>query len=201
MSNGNVDPVNIPEAMDELDREYWLLFSICVANKSAEQTDKKMRLFMALSCKVSPFDKVRDLIAQGVLDKALHIIKFGQYRRIEKAFRAVVDLDLKTLEAAQPDEAADMLMKIPGIGPKTARMYLMYAFPAHADLWAPLDTHVLKFLRSQGYDAPKSTPPRGILYDTLERAFRREAEKRGMTMRELDTAVWTAYSEGRELSI
>jgi thermostable 8-oxoguanine DNA glycosylase len=86
-----------------------------------------------------------------------------------------------------------MLLTIPGIGPKTARMILLYAFPHHANLWVPLDTHILHWLRDQGYKAPKGTPS-GRLYLELEECFRKEAVSRGKTTRELDTEIWMKYS-------
>ncbi len=58
----------------------------------------------------------------------------------------------------------------------------------------PLDTHLLKWLRAQGYDAPKSTPPAGPKYAALEEAFVREAHLRNVSVRELDTQVWKQYA-------
>jgi 3-methyladenine DNA glycosylase/8-oxoguanine DNA glycosylase len=195
-----VDPMNIPESMSKEILEYWILFAICVCNKSAKLTSEKMEQFMALSDLKSPFEKVREMDRHSNLDFCLRLVKFGQYKRIEKAMRAAIDLNLMKLETTQPNEALKMLMDIPGIGPKTARMILMYAFPAHADLWVPLDTHILKFLRTQGYLVPRNTPPEGLVYNSLQEAFHNEAQKRHMTMRELDTKVWTAYAEGEDIS-
>lgn len=177
--------------------EYWILFAICVANKPASVTSQKMNQFMALSEKSMPFEKVQDMLDHNNLDYCLRLVKFGQYKRINKAFIEAIKLDLIKLEQAEPPEALQMLINISGIGTKTARMILMYAFPAHADLWVPLDTHILKFLRKQGYVTPAHTPPAGIIYNILQDAFRREAQKRNMTMRELDTKVWLSYAENK----
>jgi thermostable 8-oxoguanine DNA glycosylase len=58
----------------------------------------------------------------------------------------------------------------------------------------PLDTHILKFLRTLGLDAPKATPGSRKQYLALEAAFVFEAKCRGKTTRELDTEVWKFYA-------
>jgi 3-methyladenine DNA glycosylase/8-oxoguanine DNA glycosylase len=80
------------------------------------------------------------------------------------------------------------LEMIPGIGPKTARYFLMYTRPEDADAWAAIDTHVKKYLAELGVRSGK--------YEVLEAEFLSRAKVLGMTSRELDDAVWAYYARG-----
>jgi hypothetical protein len=186
-----VDSYNIPKRMSKIQLEWWILFGICVAGKSASGTEKKLRAFlddirnsMPGYEGVSPFEIVRHVICHKKLDYYLRKHKMGKYKLYRRAFPAAVLIDLDNI-------TVESLEKIPGIGPKTARMTVLYYDPTANCV--PLDTHVLKFLRAQGYNAPKSTPT-GRRYLELEKAFVAEAEKRGKTVRELDTEVWQSYA-------
>lgn len=189
-----VDPTAIPEKMSRPQLEWWILFTIAVAGKGAKQTEKKMRAFMDLAPPVSPFQRVRYMIYINRLDENLHEVKLGKYKLFDKGFRAAVGLDLDLLERSEPMDALKMLSAIPGLGPKGSRMILQYAFPEHADRWAVLDTHILRWLREHGVNAPKSTPPEGPTYRELENTFKFMAKDRHMSTRQLDTEIWLAYS-------
>ena len=179
-----VDPTNIPLYMTRQEREYWVLFSIAVANKSAKQTERKMAVF--LDNDTEPFQHVRKLIKLDALGGVLKNVRMGQYRRIERAFRESVSLDVMNL-------TVEKLQGVHGIGPKTARLILLYSQPDYSGV--PLDTHVLKFLRAKGYKAPKHTPQSAKRYSELEKAFQNEAAKDGKTVKELDTEVWQRYAK------
>jgi hypothetical protein len=170
--------------------EWWILFGICVAGKSATQTQVKldgllaeMQVFLSVHT-LTPFGCVRWAIEGGQLGRLLRKHRMGKYKLFGKAFRAAINLDLNNI-------SVKALEKVPGIGPKTARMTILYYEPG-ANV-VPLDTHILKFMRSLGHDAPKSTPS-GRRYLELEKAFVAEAKRRGKTVRELDTEVWTKYA-------
>jgi hypothetical protein len=188
-----VDAFNLPKRMTKIQLEWWILFGICVAGKSARQTQDKLNAFLDAGtgcrwegdCLESAFARVRFFIKYKKLGWRLRHFRIGQYTRINKAFRAAVNLDLDNL-------TIEALEAVPGIGPKTARMTILYYEPNASVV--PLDTHILKFLRSRGYDAPKSTPPAGGKYLLLEQAFIAEAKKQNMTVRDLDTQVWQQYA-------
>jgi hypothetical protein len=189
-----IDPTKIPEKMTRPQLEWWILFGIAVAGKTAKVTEQKMKDFLGHGDEyVTPFCTVRFYIHQNSLNRNLRRVRLGKYTLLKKAYRAAVNLDLDNLETAEPHKALAMLEEIPGIGPKTARMILMYAFPHHANLWVPLDTHILHWMRDEGYAAPKATPT-GNEYLRLEKLFLQEAKYRGMTARELDTEIWMKYS-------
>jgi hypothetical protein len=137
-------------------------------------------------CINSPFCRVRFFITYKQLGWRLRRFKMGQYTRINKAFRAAVKLDLDNL-------TIESLESVPGLGPKTARMIILYYEPNAECI--PLDTHILKWLRANGYAAPKSTPPAGKKYRELELAFLAEGKKRGLTPAEWDTQVWKSYAK------
>jgi hypothetical protein len=185
-----VDPTSIPKSMTREQLEWWILFGVCVAGKGAKQTEEKVNKFLhdpfVEKPGGSPFQRIETYIQWGMLKRKLKEHRMGQYKRIEKAFRAAVKLDLDQI-------SIDLLETVPGIGPKTARMIILYYDPT-ADC-VPLDTHILKWLREQGVPGvPKSTPPAGNSYRSLENIFRLEAKLRGMTVRELDTQVWKSYA-------
>jgi thermostable 8-oxoguanine DNA glycosylase len=59
--------------------------------------------------------------------------------------------------------------------------------------YACLDTHVLKYLRDIGIDAPKSTPT-GKHYTRLETIFLNLADDKQMTPAQFDLWIWNNYS-------
>lgn len=195
MSNPSaVDPAAIPEKMTRDQLEWWILFTIAVAGKSAKGTEIKMRAFMDLWPVGSPFNRIKMMVENDILNKNLRRVKIGKYKLLTKGFKMASTLNLDFIEKAEPQTALQILSLVPGLGPKGSRMILMYAFPHHADLWVVLDTHILRWLREQGFSAPKSTPPEGPTYRKLEMFFRAAARGRNMTTRQLDTEIWTKYS-------
>ena len=193
-----VDPFKLPKRMTRSQLEYWLLFSVCVANKSAKQTEIKVKALLAdmpiprysgnqkAPQGLSPFGCISYLQSENKLLTKLKQHKLGQYKRIERAFREIIKLDLNNL-------SVEMLEKVHGIGPKTARMVMLYYDPTCEAV--PLDTHVLKYLKAKGYDVPKSTPPAGKKYNLIERWFQELAYAQNKTVRELDTEVWQFYAK------
>ncbi len=164
--------------------EYRLLYSIAVAGKSAEMIRNAMdRLFGWMQENEAPFAAVRRLGAAGSLEKVLREIRIGNYGRLTRGWQeaATAKLDLTT---CTPDE----LEKIHGIGPKTARFFILWTRPDAR--FAALDTHVLKWLRFIGVAAPLGTPSASAEYASLERRFLAEADARKLKPRELDALIW-----------
>jgi hypothetical protein len=169
----------------------FLIFCIFVAGKKAEFAAKKVEEFLspmfADSKKALPFDYIADL---G--DKAfenLTTLKIGQPTRISSALRALVSADygnkLVTI-------TTDQLESIPGIGPKTSRFFCLHS-QKHAQ-FAVLDTHILKFLRSKGHKAPKSTPGNKTTYSKLEKTFLALCEEAKKTPAAYDLEIWKTYA-------
>src|SRR3989344_7936381 len=99
--------------------EFWLV-AICVAGKNGITQSKKVHQFLSGIEGISPFDKVRELIAKGGLLKRLKEVKMGQYKRIEKAFKDSLDLDLRNCSLTD-------LTSILGVGNKTSRFFLLHS--------------------------------------------------------------------------
>ena len=198
MATPNVDPNKIPKRMSRYQLEDWIVFGICVANKEATQTRKKVDALYELLWNreldsallefpaTGPFVRLRRAIDGGYLTESIRKIKLGQYRRIERAFREVINLDLDSI-------SVEMLESVHGIGPKTARMIMLYYDPTLEVM--PLDTHVLKYLRKLRYkNVPKMTPSAGPTYRKWEQICIEEAEAHGMTVRDFDTWIWQQYA-------
>ena len=173
------EPTNFNRTQSEL--EEWLLFCVSVAGKTATQQALKLEQFLDFGTG-SPFSKIRNC---DNLRKRLEDCKLGQYNRIEYVFNQIVLLDVSTVTLEE-------LESIKGIGPKTARFYFLHSFPNQNI--AVLDTHILSWLREQGYNAPKNTPNLKK-YKELEKIFLQEAENRNLTSAELDIAIWNEKSK------
>jgi thermostable 8-oxoguanine DNA glycosylase len=170
--------------IDLAERQARLIYAIVVAGKSAKFTDRVMNAFHAHRQQHLPFDFIRLLIEEENLGWVLRDMRCGNYRKIERALTELVksDLDLMTCTPAQ-------LQAIHGIGPKTARFFILWTRPG--ERYAALDVHILRWLR-QWYNAPESTPQNENKYRTYEILFLAEADKRGLTARELDSQIWDA---------
>jgi thermostable 8-oxoguanine DNA glycosylase len=166
-----IDPYDLTKPWDDDRLQEWFLFGVCVAGKSARQTAEKVDAFLNHSGSVhngdTPFSIVSRMIRDRKLRYNLKKHRLGQYDRISKAMRGMIKIDPETVTLEE-------LEQIHGVGAKTARMLLLYTRPDQEMI--PLDTHVLKWLRAQGYDAPKSTPAPGKKYRELELAFIREGK-------------------------
>lgn len=186
-----IDPYDLTHPWDQKRLEEWILFGICVANKPADATAVKVEKFLyglpSLPPNLkTPFQRVQHLTDKGMLTWRLKLNRMGQYTRIARAMQEVVEKVKDPLNTSVAE-----LETVNGIGPKTARMIMLYYKPETACV--PLDTHILKWLRKQGYDAPVGTPS-GRRYLELEAAFVKEAAKRRMTVKDLDTKVWKMYA-------
>lgn len=163
--------------------QYRLIYSIIVAGKTAKFAEEAMgRLCPQVA---TPFKFIESTIASGELEKVLRQARTGRYRLFLRALPELIKIDPRTC-------SVEDLEAIPGIGAKTSRFFLLWTRPGIRV--AALDTHILKWLRAQGYTAPKSTPSSGPTYRKLEQIFIAEADKRGILPRDFDYAVWSMYA-------
>lgn len=195
-----VDPFNIPKLLNREQLEYWILFGICVAGKSAKQTQEKVNNLLTdmemdyfsyamPEKRLNPFKIVSEAVRRGKLRSFLKRHRIGQYKRIEKAFKQAINLDLDHINIKS-------LESVSGIGPKTARMVMLYYDPS-ADC-AVLDTHILKYLKAQGVENVPKTTPSSNQYLRLEKEFQRLAKEQNKTVRQLDTEIWQHYAQKGE---
>lgn len=183
-------PTPTPTLSDS-ELELRLLYCIIVAGKTAKFAERALREFMSTYAGTDgPFDTIRRLVAEGLLNRALVVARTGNYRRIGLAFRQLVaaNVDLKTC-------APSDLMSIHGIGPKTSRFFVIWTRPY--ERFAALDVHVLRWLKERGHqNIPDSTPTSPVVYARLEKIFLDEADKMGLTPRQLDAKIWGASNVG-----
>jgi thermostable 8-oxoguanine DNA glycosylase len=173
----------------EAELEEFLMFAILVAGKTAKTQALKLENFIRPYKAVgsTPFEGIEHLIEIGSINTHMKQFKLGQYNRIGNAFRGILKFkgNLKNVSVAD-------LESVKGIGPKTARFFVLHSRKDARH--AVLDVHILKWMREQGYDAPKQTPTKKK-YAMLELLFLTEAWKHEMTPADLDLMIWKSFSQ------
>ena len=181
-----IDPRDITNYnRTDAELEELLLFCAAVTAKTAVVIARQLDTFLNARGE-SPFDKVRIMIEEGTLLRRLKESKIGQYTRLEKAYKQIVKLNPRTC-------TVDELEEVHGIGPKTARYFLLHSRPNQRI--AALDTHMMHYLRDKGYTDIDNTPTSKKTYIALEAIFIAEADKAGKTIAEFDLAIWNQYSK------
>jgi hypothetical protein len=174
--------------------EAKLIYSVIVAGKSATFADAKTKWLLEFKQNDEmPFDILRRLISEGRLRVVLQEIRTGNYTKLDTCFTMLAKTPIDFEHCTPAD-----LEKIHGIGPKTSRFFIMWIRPDAK--FAALDVHVLRWLNSMGVKAPRSTPAGGAVYARLEQAFLAEAERRGLTPRQLDLQIWEAGSTASDIA-
>lgn len=158
-----------------------LLYTVIVAGKSAKFANNVIKKLFG-GYEELPFDIIRGWIDDGKLRDNLLLCNTGNYNKIERTFTEIVESDID-LDWCTPED----LEAIHGIGPKSARFYIVWTRPWEE--YAVLDVHVLRWLSQRGYDVPRSTPPLKR-YKEIESLFLAEAEEAGINPRDLDLAIW-----------
>lgn len=183
-----IDPQNCVDfKRTDAELEELLLFAIAVTGKTAIVIAKQLDNFLRYGPDgASPFEKVRWMIKKGNLHISLEAARLGQYTRLNKAYREVVELNPRTC-------TVDELEGVHGIGPKTARFFLLHS--RENQRMAALDTHMMTFLREKGYTTLHSTPSSRKMYAKLEAIFIEEADKSGKSVADFDLAIWNKYSK------
>jgi endonuclease III len=191
----------IPEKITNYNRtqaelEEFLIFAIIVAGKTAKTQAQKLDSFLCNhplkngtlnEKKHSPFDFIQALINLNMLGLWMNDCKLGQYKRLDKAFRGILQFKGK-LDSVSVEE----LESIEGIGSKTSRFFLLHSRP-NQNL-AVLDTHILKYMAAQGYNVPKATPNKKK-YKAIEDDFLYECRILRKTPAELDLEIWKTYAK------
>jgi thermostable 8-oxoguanine DNA glycosylase len=190
-----VDPSDITK-FDSSDCELQLalLFWICAAGKKASTASRNLDRLLSHGREKfgseEPFEIVRRF--GDDLSDELKSHGIGCYNNKSKSMLdlATRSLDLKTCSVSD-------LELVRGIGPKTARCFLLHT--RRGVRFAGLDTHLLKFMRILGYNAPKTTPV-GKSYLRLEDEFLKLVDISGMSVAKVDLLIWNYYSSGTNAS-
>ena len=183
-----------PDEITNFDRnayelEEFMIFAVCAAGKNANTTATILNKTFAY-CEKEERSPLNYLGMMRYLPEYLKKQGIGCYNNRAKTFRALnykVWTSVRFLETATVAE----LENIHGIGPKTARFFIMHSRPNQRV--AALDTHILKELKANGHDVPKATPPAGKRYNELEQLFIKLADKSGMSVADYDLAVWKKW--------
>lgn len=182
-----IDPSDVIK-YDRTDAELeeWWLFSCVVAGKTARTQARLLENFLVSLGfpEASPFEGMRAAVTSGTLVDQLRASRLGQYNRLARCFEESLTLNLRT----DPVEAFE---RIHGVGAKTARMFVMHSRPNQR--LAAIDTHILKFLKSRGYDVPAATPS-GRKYRELELVFLDLADEAGLSPSDYDLEIWKSYA-------
>lgn len=185
------DVIKFDRTQAELE-EFWL-FCTVVAGKTAATQARLLDRFLSLLWDVphaypfhdpSPFRLIAHAHNMNALLPALIESRLGQYRRLHQCFVESLFLDLRHAPLAAFEA-------IHGVGPKTARMFLMHSRPGQR--LAAIDTHVLKHLRANGIEAPLATPGSAKEYRRLELEFLKLADAAGQDPSTYDLEVWKRY--------
>ena len=177
---------------DKYEKEYFLIFSIIVAGRNAKMAvEKTWRLLEFTWGEETPFDLIKHYIDHNTLTQKLKSLKIGQYTRIEKALKDIINLNVETC-------SLEDLLACHGVGNKTARFFLLNT-RKNAE-YAVLDTHVLKWLKSlfgNWMSVPKSTPTSGSRYALWEykaiQAMKKEYPER--TLAQADFEIWKTFAK------
>lgn len=167
--------------------EIFFIFTIMVAGKPAMRTAELVTNMLGHR---PPDDLPRRYLKRlgerrrrALLEKH----RVGQYTRIENALAGSFELPLDNVTYGE-------LSSISGIGPKSSRFFILHSRDdAHC---AVLDTHILRYLRDHGIEAPKTTPQSLPKYRELENRWLEliEQEYPDMTAAQADFAIWQRYS-------
>lgn len=182
-----IDPKNITN-YDRTDYElelFWL-FCLFVAGKNSDTASNKLsQLLEDITPWQTPFEYLHTI---DIFNK-LVLIKSGQYNRLDRAINESLSINLRTCDL-------DDLTKIYGVGPKTARFFLLHTRPQC--YYAVLDTHILKWIRNHAEysDAPKDTPQNTVEYEKWSDVAIKlmNMEYPGMNLADIDLLIWTEMS-------
>ena len=193
-----IDPYNITNykrSKNEL--EEFLLFCIVVAGKTAYIQARKLDEFLKsvntrlmMPENINPFQTIKSAEQHGILFEEIKKAKLGQYKKIYSGFKYISEKEYN-LNKMTPE----ILEKIPGVGMKTSRFFLLHSDIFYTNKIAILDTHILKFIKENIDErAPKSTPVVPLTYRFWEDMFLRWCSDNNKDMAEFDLEVWKSYA-------
>lgn len=170
--------------------EEFILFCIAVAGKTASTVSRQLDEFLTTyKFGDSPFETILSFRRIHSLMNAMKKQGIGCYTLKSKGWQWMARSGLNLRECSVED-----LEQCPGIGMKTSRFFIIHS--RENVRVACLDTHILKYLREQGHDAPRSTPPKRR-YLELEQVFLEDCDRLGMTPHQLDIDLWNRFTKSK----
>jgi thermostable 8-oxoguanine DNA glycosylase len=186
-----VDPRNITNYnATDFQLEEMIVFCCCVAGKNAMVTSRLLDDFFNVigvsSSKLMPFEGISKYTDKS-LSNILREVGIGCYNLkgdcLFKLSRS--NLNLRTC-------SFDDLIKIKGIGFKTANFFLLHTRKNYRS--SCLDTHVLSYLRDMGFNVPKSSPQSKKKYLEIQEIFLSICDNKKVSPAEFDLQIWREYS-------
>jgi len=189
----------IPEKITDFNRtdeelQAFLVYGICAAGKKAKEVAPKVNSFLSSLVDedgetLSPFAGLKELIRHDLLDEVMQEHRLGCYNVLRNALWDILFLNLREC-------SIDDLTACAGIGPKTARFFLVHSREGYEEE-AVLDVHILRYLRENGVDAPKQTPQNMEEYNRLADCWKSVSSRLmpNMSNAERDLTVWRMYSK------
>ena len=202
MTKKMIDPYNITNYnRTEAELESFLLFCIVVAGKTAYIQARKLDEFLTSVNKrlmlpedTNPFQSLKSAEQNGILMEEILRAKLGQYKKIYNGFKFITEKEYN-LSRMTPQ----ILEKIPGVGMKSSRFFLLHSDAFYKDKIAILDTHILKFIKENIDDrAPKSTPVIPLTYRLWEDMFLSWCRQNDKNVAEFDLEVWKSYARTKK---
>jgi thermostable 8-oxoguanine DNA glycosylase len=149
---------------------------------------------------LSPFSVIRnvtcDVLNYQRIARRLQNVGIGCYNHKAKSIISLSwSISKKDLMVAHPGFLSSQIY---GWGPKTARYFVLHSRPNQR--FAPLDTHILKYLSAHGVpNVPQTTPQSHRIYSKLEEHFLKifDKQSRYKTLAEFDLAIWNFYSRSK----
>jgi thermostable 8-oxoguanine DNA glycosylase len=185
-----IDPryiTNFKRSEEEL--QEFLLFCVAVAGKNASVAAKAVN---AITENIkSPVFWHYCSFPEDILEDC-QVAKIGQYTKLHRAIDEIAQR-LGRFRSASELQLEDLL-GIHGIGPKTARFFLLHTRPGiHV---AVLDVHILRWMKDRGLTKIVSTPQHPGVYIALERLWLNaiRSEFPGKSPAEADLLIWLTQS-------
>ena len=190
-----IDPMNITDYnRGERELQTFWLFCISVAGKNSDVAAKAVdKILRQVPGDTLPFDYFYEY--QGMVHNILVTSAVGQYTRIEKAILETATMIHERGTNLRTCSLND-LMSIFGVGPKTARFFLVHTRKNAQHV--VLDTHILSWLRKHHATEETKTPQTRAKYENLEQVALGLYSHYfpGMTVAQVDLLIW-AQESGR----
>lgn len=181
----------------------FIMFCIAVAGKNADNTlrgvNSLMRGWAVRYGEGMPYDWVRKADADDRLAADIKQAGLGCFNYRAAYFRSLLEVN-PDLRTATTDE----LEQVKGVSHKTSRFFILFTRP-NVDNIAVLDVHILRFMKSQGFEGVPDTPPSSTkVYKEWERWFielwNNKFRDAWPTLAEFDYAVWS-YMRGDRTNV
>lgn len=192
-----IDPNNITKfncSDEELQEQ--ILFWIAVAGKKASNICKALDRVLNFGKKTFninvPFEIIKKF--DNTLPNILNLNGIGCYNLKAKSMIEISKSNLNLRNCSAED-----LEKINGIGYKTSRCFILHT--RKNARYAGIDTHLLKFLNSLGFNYGFVTPNSKKKYLEIEKIFLQICDLLEIIPSEMDLEIWKAYSSKNDIEI